>query len=39
MYMRYRELAEKKGAGNVAPKRIIFYRGMRFPFISLHQHA
>jgi hypothetical protein len=27
MYMRYRELAEKKGAGNAAPKRIIFYRG------------
>lgn len=25
--MRYRELAEKKGAGNAAPKRIIFYRG------------
>ncbi|TFK43467.1 argonaute-like protein [Crucibulum laeve] len=26
MYMRYREVAEKKGAGNAAPKRIIFYR-------------
>jgi eukaryotic translation initiation factor 2C len=27
MYMRYREMAEKKAAGNTAPKRIIFYRG------------
>ena len=27
MYMRYREVAEKKGAGNAPPKRIIFYRG------------
>jgi eukaryotic translation initiation factor 2C len=26
MYMRYREMAEKKGPGNAAPKRIIFYR-------------
>ncbi|KAJ7283579.1 argonaute-like protein [Mycena rebaudengoi] len=26
MYMRYREMAEKKAAGNSAPKRIIFYR-------------
>jgi len=26
MYIRYRELAERKGAGNAAPKRIIFYR-------------
>jgi hypothetical protein len=27
MYMRYRENVEKRGAGNAAPKRIIFYRG------------
>ena len=28
MYMRYREMAEKKGSGSAAaPKRIIFYRG------------
>ncbi|KAJ7129589.1 Piwi domain-containing protein, partial [Mycena epipterygia] len=26
MYMKYREMAEKKAAGNTAPKRIIFYR-------------
>ncbi|KAF9009003.1 argonaute-like protein [Cyathus striatus] len=26
MYMRYRELQEKKGAGDSAPRRIIFYR-------------
>ncbi|KAF9464484.1 argonaute-like protein [Collybia nuda] len=26
MYMRYREMAEKKEQGNTAPKRIIFYR-------------
>ncbi|KAJ7908290.1 argonaute-like protein [Mycena leptocephala] len=26
MYMRYREMAEKKAAGTSAPKRIIFYR-------------
>lgn len=26
MYMKYRQMAEKKAAGNVAPKRIIFYR-------------
>jgi hypothetical protein len=30
MYMRYREIAERKGAGNAAPKRIIFYRGQLF---------
>jgi hypothetical protein len=27
MYMKYREMVEKKGAKS-APKRIIFYRGM-----------
>ncbi|KAJ7665548.1 Piwi domain-containing protein [Mycena rosella] len=27
MYMKHRDMAEKKAAGNTAPKRIIFYRG------------
>lgn len=27
MYMRYREVMEKKTGGAAAPKRIIFYRG------------
>ncbi|KAJ6521406.1 hypothetical protein B0H19DRAFT_1203957, partial [Mycena capillaripes] len=37
MYMRYREMAERKAAGTTVPKRIIFYRGQfkQFPSLSL----
>jgi hypothetical protein len=35
MYMRYREVVEKQGAGNAAPKRIIFYRGIVHRSLSI----
>lgn len=33
--MGYRRMAEKKGAADVAPKRIIFYRGWYFHISKL----
>jgi eukaryotic translation initiation factor 2C len=36
MYMRYREVMEKKAGGSAAPKRIIFYRGSSlFPHVYI----